>query len=255
MNSDAPALHSSLMELRDLSSGVFLRRKNRFVGIVEIGGERSEIHVADPGRLRELLYPGNRVLVMAAGEASTRRTRWSLVAGRGDKGWVLLNTTLHRKLAESILARPGISPFAQLRGWKAEVSPSGISSRFDFLLDPDGPEPVWLEVKGCTLKSGDRALFPDAPTTRGTRHLRDLAGLSREGSRCAVVFLVFPPGVGCFAPNSAMDPDFASAFADALDAGVDFHFLRLDFDGERVLYEGALPLCPEYEGPYSSKDE
>lgn len=255
MNRDAPSPDAPLMELRDLRVGVFVTRKNRFVGVAEIDGERSEIHVADPGRLRELLYPGNRVLVRAVPSSSPRRTRWSLVAGMGGDGWVLLNTFLHRRLAESILSRPGISPFGPLRGWRAEVSPSGLSSRFDFLLNPDGPDEVWLEVKGCTLKAGDRALFPDAPTTRGARHLRELAGLSREGGGCAVMFLVFPSGVGCFAPNRVMDREFGSAFAEALDAGVVFHFLRLSFNGVEVVYEGTLPLCSEYESPYSIKGE
>ncbi len=244
MKSRAPFPHPPLLTLTDLRPAVFLRRRNRFVGIAEIEGSRFDIHVADPGRLTELLYPGNRILVRPAPTGSHRRTHWSLMAGMGGSGWVLLNTFLHRRIAESLLSEPVISPFGKLKAWKAEVSPSGCASRFDFLLEPEGSEPVWLEVKGCTLKQGSRALFPDAPTTRGTRHMKELAELSRTGNRCAVMFLVFPGGVQCFAPNGSTDPDFESAFREALDSGVTVHPLQLNFSGTEVTFSGRLSICP-----------
>jgi sugar fermentation stimulation protein A len=214
--------------------------------VAEIEGKAAEIHVADPGRLRELLYPGNSVLLKAAPRNSHRKTSWSLIAGMGESGWVLLNTFLHRRIAENILADPQVSPFGRLRGWRAEVTPQGCTSRFDFLLEPEGSCPVWLEVKGCSLKAGERALFPDAPTTRGARHLRELGELSANGCRCAVMFLVFPAEVVCFAPNGATDPDFEQAFRDSMDMGVSVHPVHLSFTGSQVTYSGILPLCRGY---------
>ncbi|MBN2587956.1 MAG: DNA/RNA nuclease SfsA [Candidatus Fermentibacteraceae bacterium] len=246
MKSRAPFPHLPLLTLSNLRPAVFLRRRNRFVGIAEIGGSRFDIHVADPGRLTELLYPGNSILVRPAPIGSHRRTRWSLMAGMGESGWVLLNTFLHRRIAESLLSKPAISPFGELRAWKAEVCPAGFASRFDFHLEPEEGGPVWLEVKGCTLKRGRRALFPDAPTTRGTRHMKELAVLSRDGNRCAVMFLVFPGGVQCFAPNGMTDPDFEAAFREALDSGVTVHPLQLGFNGSEVTFSDMLPICPGF---------
>jgi sugar fermentation stimulation protein A len=239
----APFSNAPLLKLDDLTPAVFLERRNRFVGSAEIDGERDIIHVADPGRLTELLYPGNRILLRKAPEGSPRKTRWSLMAAMGQEDWVLLNTFLHREVAQGILTDPCISPFGRLRQWKAEASPQGFRSRFDFLLHPEGSGPVWLEVKGCTLRDGQRALFPDAPTTRGTRHLRELTQLSEEGCICAVMFLVFPAGVRCFAPNRDTDPDFHAAFLEAVGAGVGIYPLALRFNGSVVMYRGSIPVC------------
>lgn len=249
MKEHAPFSNTPLLTLTDLLPAVFLERRNRFVGSAEIHGERDFIHVADPGRLTELLYPGNRILLRKAPEGSQRKTRWSLMAAMGEENWVLLNTFLHRKIAEVILSDPSVSPFGLLREWKAEVSPPGFRSRFDFLLEPEGSPPVWLEVKGCTLKDGHQALFPDAPTTRGTRHLRELAELSEEGCICAVMFLVFPAGVRCFAPNPDTDPDFHAAFLEAVAAGVEIYPLSLRFNGAEVTYRGSIPLCGKALNP------
>ena len=245
MKDRAPFSRSPLLTLKDLRPAVFLERKNRFVAVVEMDGCRERVHVADPGRLRELLYPGNAILVRRAERASGRKTLWSLMAGMGENGWVLLNTFLHRRIAENLLQDPSISPFGKLAAMRAEVTPSGCSSRFDFMLRPEGGERVWLEVKGCTLRKGALALFPDAPTTRGARHLRELGALAGKGEICAVMFLVFPEGVQCFAPNEEMDPDFSMAFRNAVASGVSVHPVGLSFDGSRVVWQGTIPLCED----------
>jgi sugar fermentation stimulation protein A len=243
MKKRAPSSNPVLMKLEDLKEARFLQRENRFVGMAEVAGRRERIHIADPGRLTELLYPGNRLLVRRAPEGSDRRTAWSLMAGSGVSGWVLLNTFLHRKLSEAILMNPSISPFGQLDGLRAEVSHPDFASRFDFLLNPGSSTGTWLEVKGCTLKDGRKALFPDAPTTRGTRHLVELTELVRRGENCAVMFLVFPEGIDCLAPNGDTDPDFRDAFLQAVDSGVEIHPLKLSFDGKNVTYVKNLRVC------------
>ena len=242
MQNRVPFSKTQLLTIHDLLPAIFLKRLNRFVGIAYFKRNEEQIHVADPGRLTELLYPGNSILVKKAPEGTTRKTMWSLMAARGSEGWVLLNTFLHRRIAENILSRPDISPFGELKNFRAEVTPRGFQSRFDFLLEPKDSAPVWLEVKGCTLLKGKTALFPDAPTTRGTRHMRELAELAERGERAAVMFLVFPVGAECFAVNGDTDPDFHEAFGNAQDSGVGVFPLRLNFDGERVLYQRKLSV-------------
>ncbi|MBD3276878.1 MAG: sugar fermentation stimulation protein SfsA, partial [Candidatus Aegiribacteria sp.] len=92
------------------------------------------------------------------------------------------------------------------------------------------------EVKGCTLLNERTALFPDAPTTRGTRHMLELEELVERGESAAVMFLVFPQGAECFAANGDTDPDFAEAFHSAGKAGVEVFPMKLNFDGERVFF-------------------
>ena len=242
MKTCAPSSHGPLLKLPSLQRAEFLKRLNRFVGTARIQGRQQKIHIADPGRLNELLYTGNTIMVKPAPKDSSRKTAWSLMAARGENGWVLLNTFLHRRIAENILRDPEISPFGELKSFRAEVTPEGFKSRFDFLLKPKSSAPVWLEVKGCTLLKGKTALFPDAPTTRGTRHMLELKELSGRGEGAAVMFLVFPQGAECFAANGDTDPDFHEAFGNAQDSGVEVFPLRLDFDGERVLFQRKLPV-------------
>ncbi|MCK5036202.1 MAG: DNA/RNA nuclease SfsA [Candidatus Sabulitectum sp.] len=216
---------------------VFLSRPNRFLLLAETAsGETVEVHVPDPGRLKELLYERNNLLIIpAGGENSPRRTKWSLIAAEDSTGWILVNTSFHRTIATSLFS--GLhSPLPFAHKLQAEVrSPSG-KSRFDFLLNDE----IWVEVKGCTLKIGKEALFPDAPTTRGLKHLEELTELALQGKEAAVVFLVFVRDVDHFTANRKTDPAFASALDKAIPAGVKVYPVQLSFDGIDIEYRGLL---------------
>ena len=217
--------------------GVFLERPKRFLGIAEIDGTRERIHVPDPGRLRELLYPGAGILVKRAPPGSVRKTSWTLMAARSpqDDGWILTNTLMHSRIARTLLESPSLSPFGATTCIRAEVTVGG--SRLDFRLETAESGPIYVEVKGCTLVEDSKGLFPDAPTSRGRRHMEELAALARTGTGAAVLFLVFGPArlVG---PNAAMDPDFAESFWSSVRSGVEVHAHRLAYDGERVVSLG-----------------
>ncbi len=217
---------------------MFVLRRNRFLLTAELpGGTLTDVHVPDPGRLRELLYPGNRILILPAPAGTSRRTRWSLLGARDPTGWILVNTGFHRSISEELFTGP-FSPFEKAETIRAEVvSPSG-GSRFDFLLNGG----LWVEVKGCTLKRGKMAMFPDAPTTRGRKHVDELAEMARSGLRTAVVFLVFVRGVDYFTPNGDTDPGFARSMEKAAAAGVAVRCVQLSFDGCSVEYTGELPF-------------
>ncbi len=225
-----------LLSITNTEPAVFLSRPNRFLLLAETAsGETVKVHVPDPGRLKELLYEKNKLLIIPAPENSLRKTKWSLVAAEDSTGWILVNTSFHRQIATSLFTgRHSPLPFPD--ELKAEVrSPSG-KSRFDFLINDE----IWVEVKGCTLRKGKEALFPDAPTARGLKHLKELTELALQGRKAVIVFLVFVREVENFAANRNTDPNFASALETAIHAGVQIYPVQLSFNGKMVEYTGLL---------------
>jgi sugar fermentation stimulation protein len=194
-------------------SGTFLERLNRFVGIAEINGERVRVHIHDPGRLRELLRPGVRIY---AYNKVGGKTRYYLVAVDLGDELVLVNSAIHNDIVAWLVSN-GIV----LRGYQVvRREPVFGSGRFDLLLrSPNGKE-AFMEVKGVTLVDNGVAKFPDAPTTRGARHMLELARAVELGYEAYVLFLVLRSGAIVLRPNSELDPKFAEAFRFAVNHGV-----------------------------------
>lgn len=221
--------------------GTFIERENRFLGLVDIEGRQEHVHIHDPGRLKELLYRGNGVVLKKIASGG-RKTRWDLLAASYDGGWAFIHSGYHGAIAEHILTNPTISPFEGVRDIKREVRFG--HSRIDFLLGLEDGKRIVLEVKGCTLATGQRALFPDAPTERGRRHLETLMELRQKGYGSAVMMLVFRKA-RCFAPNAGTDPRFALAFYEAIGEGVKVYPIRLDYTDGKIVYRGTIPICDE----------
>lgn len=207
-----------------LTEGRFVERPNRFVVRCRLdeGCEPVDAHLADPGRLRELLLPDARIWLRPA-DSPTRRTRWSavLVETPGGDGLVSVDTTLPNRLVHAALRADALEELGDWRLLRAEWSHGG--SRFDFLLEPraGGEERLVLEVKSVTLVEDGVALFPDAVTARGARHVRELAGMAtRPGWHAAVLFVCQRADAERIEAARAIDPDFADALADAREAGV-----------------------------------
>ena len=225
---------------------VVVSRPNRFLLIADVikdgGGviSNERIHVHDPGRLKEIIFPGNRIRIKSATKPG-RTTAWDLVFGMVGGDWVLVNSSNHRKISESILTDPDLTPIGNI----SEIQPEFRigKSRLDFRLILEDGDYCFVEVKGCTLTKNGKALFPDAPTTRGTRHLRELVSLKKNGHRSAVIFLVLGPSPQCFSPNSETDPEFTKAFDDATKAGVEIYPLRLHAEDDGIILDGLVPLC------------
>ncbi len=229
-----------LMEVKADEEGVFIERPNRFVGMVRIRDSEEPVHVHDPGRLRELLFKGNRVLLKRASNPG-RKTAWDIVAAWSPAGWVFTNSGYHRRITERILRNPSISPFGHIQQLRAEMKLG--ASRIDFRVELADNSIVWVEVKGCTLTVEGVALFPDAPTTRGQRHIDELAEVRKHGHRAAVIFLVFRNDSVCFRPNGATDPVFEEKFWRAVEAGVEVYPLLLSYDGETIYFKKVIPMC------------
>lgn len=199
----------------------FASRPNRFlVRACLDGGAEVDAHLADPGRLKELLVTGRRMGLRPEMPSPTRRTLWTAVLVESPEGeeWVSLDTTMPNRLMRAALADRALS---ELRTWKLagwEV-PFG-RSRLDFLLQDPGGRRMYVEAKSVTLVRDGVALFPDAVTARGTRHLEELVRARREGHEAAVLFVLQRRDAHRIVAARAIDPDFADALARAASAGV-----------------------------------
>jgi sugar fermentation stimulation protein A len=228
------------------AEGKFIDRPNRFLSIVDIiqpaksKAASVKVHVHDPGRLNELLFSGNYLMLKAA-SSKTRKTGWDAIAAMHDGKWILIHSGFHREITERLLNNSRTNPFGRLKSVQAEKKFG--NSRLDFLLINEKDEEIWVEVKGCTLAVSGTALFPDAPTTRGTKHLESLIKICKQGKRAAVIILVFRDDAECFAPNKGTDPLFSKTFRKAEKAGVEVHPVLLKYENEYVSFIKEIPLC------------
>lgn len=204
------------MKYKAITEGTFVDRPNRFVAHVELAGRVETVHVKNTGRCRELLLPGAAVRLEAA-DNPRRKTHYDLVAVyKQGLGWVNIDSQAPNKVVGEWLAGQGYDV----------VRPEAVyrRSRIDFAMEKAGQKYL-LEVKGCTLEVDGVGYFPDAPTQRGVRHLRELAQAQREGWQCAAAFVIQMEGVSQVRPNLAAQPEFGQAWEEARAAGVRFWFL------------------------------
>ena len=214
----------------------FLERPNRYVVVARLhhSGDTVRAHCPDPGRLRELLIPQAGVTVHVSHSAvEGRKTAYDLrFVEHPETGMLIsLDTRVPNALVAEALQQRSLPPFAALTGIQREVSvpfvDGGIRSRIDFRgTDPSGAA-CWIEVKSVTLVEDGVALFPDAVTARGRRHLLELIELVKRGDRAAVLFVVQRPDAGHVAAHRSNDPAFAAALDAAHAAGVELHAWRV----------------------------
>lgn len=226
--------------------GTFLERPNRFVARVRLEtGEEVAVHVASSGRLPDVLLPGVPVWVEVGDPAPGRRTAGRLLLARVEESWVSVDTSVPGRIFRRAFAAGALEPFAEYREWRPEV-PFG-RSRLDFCLTGEGLPACWVEVKSVTSVERDAdgvrvGRFPDAPTTRGQRHLHELVDARRQGHRAAVCFIVQREDAEAFGPWAAVDPAFAEALREAAGAGVEVYAWRLRVrPGEEI---GLGPMLP-----------
>lgn len=213
----------------NLRWGEFLARPNRFTLLVAAEGKEVRAHLPNPGRLAEVLSPGRRILLRPAPPG--RKTRFTAVGADLGAFLVSLDSTLPNRMFPRFLAE-GVLP--ELAGFRILAKEPRLGSgRADFLLGR-GEERLWVEVKSVTLVEEGVALFPDAPTTRGQRHLLELLQVVQAGEGALILFVVQRPDAQKFGPNAKIDPEFAHRFGKALERGVKAQALVCSFDGEEL---------------------
>ena len=201
------------MNYKNIVPGVFLKRPNRFIAHIEIGGKEEIVHVKNTGRCRELLPAGAKVWCEKSNNP-TRKTQYDLIAVQKGNRIINMDSQAPNAAAKQWLEQGGLGHIENLK----PESRHG-DSRFDFSFTKDGM-PCFLEVKGVTLENEGVCAFPDAPTIRGAKHLRELAALAKQGYGAYILFVIQMTDVKYLHPNDATDPEFGKALREAAAAGV-----------------------------------
>lgn len=200
------------MRYRAITRGIFRSRPNRFIALVDVDGRETVCHVKNTGRCRELLVPGATVILEKAANPN-RKTAWDLISVYKGETLINMDSQSPNRIAGEYL--PHLFPDAvRIR----PEMPYG-ASRFDFYIEAPGRR-IFLEVKGVTLESGGVAMFPDAPTQRGVKHLDELVRATEEGYETCVLFVVQMKGIRVLRPNDVTHPAFGQALRRAESAGV-----------------------------------
>lgn len=210
------------MRYEHIVPGIFLDRPNRFIAHVDAGGETAVCHVKNTGRCRELLVPGAAVYLQDFGpHTAGRKTRYDLIAVKKERPGGALLINMDAQAPNKVFAE-----WARAGHFRPDLTllrPETVfgASRFDFYYETAAGVRGFVEVKGVTLEENGRALFPDAPTQRGVKHLDELARAVREGYAAHLCFVIQMAGMTVFSPNDATHPAFGEALRRAVEAGVD----------------------------------
>lgn len=216
------------MRYGKIAEGKFLDRPNRFIAHVEIQGRSETVHVKNTGRCRELLLPGVPVRLEIS-DNPARKTMYDLVAVYKEKlGWVNIDSQAPNKVVKEWLETQEYDVI------KPEYTFG--DSRIDFYMEK-GEKKYLMEVKGCTLEINGIGYFPDAPTKRGVKHLKELMKASLAGYECMVGFVIQMEGITEVRPYTVMQPEFGEAWEEAVAAGVKILFLpcMVERDGLRIM--------------------
>ena len=205
------------MRYNNITRAIFLDRPNRFIANVDIEGQIETVHVKNTGRCKELLIPGCEVWLNAPGTPG-RKTKYDLVAVRKDSG-ILFNI-------DSQAPNKVVKEWLQGQNYDTVLPEYTYGdSRIDFYMTR-GEEQFLMEVKGCTLEVDGIGYFPDAPTKRGVKHLRELTKATKDGYKAMLAFVIQMDGVSEVRPNIETHPEFGTALAEAKAAGVEVLFLK-----------------------------
>jgi len=223
------------MKYTNMVSGVFLSRPNRFIAHILIDGKEEICHVKNTGRCKELLTPGAKVYCLDA-QSPVRKTRYDLIAVEKGDRLINMDSQAPNAAAYEWLLSGGLGQLKNLR----PESRHG-DSRFDFSFTKDGI-PCFLEVKGVTLEQDGVCAFPDAPTLRGTKHLRELTQLAKEGYGAYILFVIQMSDVLYLHPNDATDPAFARALRESARSGVQILAMDCAVTPDSMVIESAVEI-------------
>ena len=216
------------MKYDNITKGIFVDRPNRFVAHVKVDGRTETVHVKNTGRCRELLLPGAEVWLTAPGTEG-RKTRYDLVTVRKGNGLLInIDSQAPNAVVKEWLERQGYDKLIPEHTYG--------DSRIDFYLRR-GEEQTLMEVKGCTLEVEGIGYFPDAPTERGVKHLRELAKAVRDGYRAIIAFAIQMPGICEVRPNVQTHPEFGTAWEEAVKAGVEVLFLPCRVEPDSLMVQ------------------
>lgn len=224
------------MNYKNMVQGRFLSRPNRFVAHVEIDGDVQIVHVKNTGRCRELL-PGGAQVWCEISDNPHRKTKYDLICVQKGERLINMDSQAPNAAVGEWLRGGG---FGDVDDVRAEVKYG--SSRFDFAFQKDG-KPCFMEVKGVTLENDGICAFPDAPTLRGAKHLRELAQAAQAGYGAYVLFVIQMENVRYLHPNDTTDPEFGAALRQAAQAGVTVLAMDCSVTPECMKLQKSVQVC------------
>ncbi len=226
--------------ISEIKRAKFIKRPNRFIAHVDIDGTEVVVHVPNTGRCKELLIEGTDV-ILRKGKTEGRKTPYDLISVYKGNKLINIDSQAPNKIVYEALTNKKIEKLKEYTFVKKEKKYG--NSRFDFYLyDEDcAIKEYYLEVKGVTLEEDGVMRFPDAPTERGAKHIRELIEIKKSGCGAGILFLIQMDGAKYFEPNVLRDPKFAEALRDAKRTGLDI------FAYECLVHEDEIVLDKEVE--------
>lgn len=224
------------MQYSDIHKAVFLERPNRFIAHCTVDGMLETVHVKNTGRCRELLVPGATVYLEKSSNPN-RKTAYDLVTVETPFGLVNMDAAAPNQVAGELLRAGAILSSPTLVRPEVRFG----ASRLDFYAENDRQQ-LFVEVKGVTLRQGEWAVFPDAPTVRGAKHMGELVQAVAQGYRAMALLIVQMGGCTAFRPNRETDPAFCRALRDARAAGVEVRAVDCRVTPDTVTANRELPV-------------
>ncbi len=222
------------------TSGTLIQRYKRFLADIRLtDNEVITVHCPNSGSMRGCSQPGSPVLISYS-DNKKRKYPWTLEMVQDNGTWIGVNTSMTNKLVHEALANGIIQNFEPITKITPEIKVSS-KSRLDFYLE-SGEQQIYLEVKNCSMAENNVALFPDAVTTRGTKHLEELMQLKQQGYTAAVLFCVQRSDAASFSPAAAIDPVYAQTLSKASKQGVLVLAYQADVSPEEVVIKQELPV-------------
>ncbi|NLX19302.1 MAG: DNA/RNA nuclease SfsA [Desulfobulbus sp.] len=224
-------------------TGILLKRYKRFLADVRLeDGQTLTVHCPNSGSMRGCSTPGSKVIISHS-ENIRRKYAWTLEMVQEQGVWIGIHTGRTNALVREGLEQGVITDFGRIHSIAPEVVVSA-GSRLDFRLGTDQGT-VFLEVKNCSLAEQGTAFFPDAVTSRGTRHLHELVRLVEVGNVAAVLFCVQRGDADCCAPAAGIDPVYADTVLWAAGQGVRFLAYQADVQPAEIVLHRQLPFVFE----------
>lgn len=211
-----------VMKYKNIVKGIFKSRPNRFIAHVEINGKAEVCHVKNTGRCKELLTY-DAVVYLEKSNNPQRKTKYDLIAVEKGSRLINMDSQIPNKTFVQWLEKGAL--FEKITLIKPETMYR--NSRFDFYIEADNKK-VFAEVKGVTLEEDNIVKFPDAPTLRGLKHIKELCYAVKDGYEAYIVFIVQMNNVKYFTPNYKTHREFGEALKNADKCGV--HLLALECD-------------------------
>lgn len=225
------------MIYQNVVEGTFISRPNRFIAKVLINGKEETVHVKNTGRCKELLIEGATVYLQKSNNPG-RKTEYDLIAVIKNGNCINMDSYAPNIAAGEWISKSGL--FSEYAIIKAEKFFG--ESRFDFYII-DGERQAYMEVKGVTLEENGIALFPDAPTVRGVKHINELISCKKQGYEAYILFVIQMKGIKKFTPNYKTHKEFGEALARARDCGVEILAMDCAVTPDSMIIENPISIC------------